>query len=256
MSRFYREKKIQCSKRFIEVDIYPYTKNQRRTSMSKRRRRFKVTAPAQKNLNDKNARRYLTQLANTNFTEQDLHVTCTYNKSTLPNSVKEAERAARNYIRRLAYRMKKEGLPTLKYILVSEYGKKKDSDKIIRIHHHIIINGLLDRDTVESLWGKGTVNADRLQLDENGLAALCEYLTKNPNGKRRWTTSQNLEKPYFTKNDSKYSSRKIEKAAMNFDPEYWVKKYPGYRLNSEFGYEAKYNDLTGWHVYLKLHKIE
>ena len=144
--RFYREKKIHCGDRFLEVDIIPYSSRQRIGSKRVRRRHFNITAPAQKNLNDRNARRYLTQLANTNFTDQDLHVTCTYSKESLPTTIAEAEREARNYIRRLSYRRAKEGLDPLKYILVTEYGHKKDSDKLIRIHHHIIINGGLSRD--------------------------------------------------------------------------------------------------------------
>lgn len=68
-------------------------------------------------------------------------------------------------------------------------------------------DGGLDRDTVEDLWRRrkrkgqkkgdknGFCNADRLQSDENGIAALCSYLAKQPSGKKRWTSSQNLHKP-------------------------------------------------------------
>lgn len=57
------------------------------------------------------------------------------------------------------------------------------------------MNGGLDRDVVEDLWRKrrrkgqkkgdkiGFCNADRLQADENGIAALCTYLVKQGCGK-------------------------------------------------------------------------
>ncbi len=56
----------------------------------------------------------------------------------------------RNYIRRIQRLRKKRGLPPLKYIAVTERGKKGG-----RYHHHITINGGIDRDELESLWGLG-----------------------------------------------------------------------------------------------------
>ena len=70
MGAFVREKKIHCGKDHMEVDIYQITDNHLRKK--NRRKREKVTAPSQKNLNDKNARRYLRQLAKANFTSEDL----------------------------------------------------------------------------------------------------------------------------------------------------------------------------------------
>ena len=60
------------------------------------------------------------------------------------------------------------GLPPLKYIVVTERGKKGG-----RIHHHITVNGGIDRDELESLWGLGYANSRRLQFTENGLAGLA-----------------------------------------------------------------------------------
>lgn len=269
---FTREKKIYCGNRFLEVDIFPYSQNQKDVHRGgKRAKKQKVTEPKQRNLNDKNARRYLTQLANTNFDENDLHVTATYKKEYLPETIEEAEKEVANYLRRIRYRRKKEGLPPLRYILVTEYGTgKEDTEKPTRIHHHIFMNGGLDRNEVEDLWCKrrkkgqkkgdsiGYVNADRLQPDENGVAALCSYLTKNPNGKKRWSSSQNLKKPWFRTNDHKYSRREIEKIAKSPpDAAYWERKYPGYTLtDKDYAFKAEYNDQTGWYLYLKLRKKE
>jgi hypothetical protein len=268
---FTREKKVYCGEKYLEVDIYPYSKNQEEVSRrGKRSRREKVTKPKQENLNDKNARRYLTQLANTNFGEQDLHVTATYKDKFLPASIEEAEKEVSNFLRRINYKRKKEGLDPLKYILVTEYSTKKNEEKPIRIHHHIFINGGLSRDMIEDLWAKrrqrgqkkgeriGFINADRLQPDENGVAALCAYLTKHPQGKKRWSSSQNLEKPWYRMNDHKYSRREIEKISKNPpDTSYWERKYPGWTLiNNDYALETKYNELTGWSIYLKMRRLE
>jgi len=182
---FMREKKIYCGKHYREVDIYPYTAAQLTASTrGKRSKKIKETEPKQKNLNDKNARRYFTQTANLNFGSdpEALHVTATYSGKYLPDTVEQAEQEATNFLRRVQYRRKKEGLPPLKYMIVTAYTTKRNSETPVRIHHHIIMNGGLDRDVVEDLWRKrrrkgqkkgdkiGFCNADRLQADENGIS--------------------------------------------------------------------------------------
>lgn len=261
----FREKKIYCGSEYLEVDIIPNFQlvNKKAGTRSKKQ---KVSAPKQRNLNDKNAKRYFRQIGNTNFTKDDLHLTATYADKFLPKTVEEAEKEAAKYIRRISYRMKKEGLPPLKYMLVTECRTSRGDDtKPIRIHHHIIINKGLDRDIIESLWCKrkkkgqrqgeriGFVNADRLQPNEFGIEGLCRYLSKDPKGKKRWSCSQNLEKPYCRTNDHRYSKREVERAAKCPDDKgYWEKKYKGYIFT-----ECKpvYNELTGWSLYLKLRRL-
>ncbi|KZL93529.1 hypothetical protein [Clostridium magnum] len=271
MKTFTREKKIYCGEKYLEVDIYTYTKNQEEVSRrGKRSKRKKESEPKQKNLNDKNARRYLTQLANTNFGEGDLHVAVTYKDKFLPETIEAAEKEISNYLRRISYRRKKDGLDSLKYILVTEYSVEKDGEKPVRIHHHIFMNGGLSREVIEDLWSKrkqkgqkkgesiGYINADRLQPDENGTAALCRYLTKYKNRKKRWSSSHNLKKPWSRTNDHKYSRREVEKICKEIPSRsYWEKKYPGWTLtNSDYGFKAEYNDITGWSVYLKMRRLE
>lgn len=157
MRSFMREKKIYCGKHYREVDIYPYTAAQLTASTrGKRSKKIKETEPKQKNLNDKNARRYFTQTANLNFGSdpEALHVTATYSGKYLPDTVEQAEQEATNFLRRVQYRRKKEGLPPLKYMIVTAYTTKRKSETPVRIHHHIIMNGGLDRDVVEDLWRK------------------------------------------------------------------------------------------------------
>ena len=172
-----REKKIFCGSQYREVDIFPYSDAQRTAaSRGKRSKKVRESEPKQKNLNDKNARRYFTQQANLNFGDDPdaLHVTATYGRKYLPPTIEAAEKEVTNYLRRVQYTRKKEGLPPLKYMLVTAYSTGKDGEKPVRIHHHIIMSGGLDRDTVESLWRKrkrkgqkqgdkiGFCNADRL----------------------------------------------------------------------------------------------
>ena len=122
---FYREKKVDCGG-YREVDIIPRTESAERAVKGKRRKRQRVSEPKQKDLNEKNSKRYLVQLGNGNFGAGDLHVTLTYSAKHLPRTVEEAERRIGNYLNRVAYRRKKLGLPPLKYILVTEYGYAKD----------------------------------------------------------------------------------------------------------------------------------
>ncbi|CAK7002539.1 hypothetical protein [Tissierella sp.] len=260
---FIREKKIFCGD-YLEVDIIPKTKIDKRTP-EKRNKKKKVSAPKQRRLNDKNARRYFIQLVNTNFNEDDLHLNVTYSDDELPASIEEAEKEVKNYIRRIDYRRKKEGLPPTRYVLVTEGTVEKGGEDIIRIHHHLYINGGLDRDVVESLWrrrrrkgekeGKriGYVNADRLQPNNFGLEGLSRYLMKNPKGKKRWSCSQNLERPTQRNNDHRYTKREVERIVKDYseDQTYWEKKYPGYWFTE---CKTEYNDLTGWSIYLKLRR--
>lgn len=264
---FIREKKIYCGDKFMEVDIYPFTKKQQEVSRGKREKRKKVTAPKQKNLNDKNARRYLIQLLNSNFTQDDIHVTCTYKIGHHPGTVEEAETETKNFIRRVNYLRKKKGLSPIKYILVTELTFK--DDQLTRVHHHIVMNGGLERDEVEDLWRRkrqkgqkkgdkiGRINADRLQPDENGLAALASYLTKEPNRKKRWSSSQNLIRPMQAPpNDRKYSKRQLERIAHGLvDDAYWRKKYPGWHItDKDYGIQVSYNEQAGYYIYLRLRK--
>ena len=148
---FMREKKVDCGK-YREADIIPRTEKADKVAKGKRGKRKKVTEPKQKDLNEKNAKRYLVQLGNGNFGIGDLHVSCTYDKDHLPDSIEEAEKIVNNYLRRIAYRRGKLGLDPLKYILVTEYKFDKEGQMIKRVHHHIIMNGGLSRDDVELMW--------------------------------------------------------------------------------------------------------
>lgn len=114
---FYREKKVDCGT-YREVDIIPRTDDAERAAKGTRKKRSKASTPAQKNLNEKNAKRYLVQVGNGNFGPGDLHISATYSPENLPDTLEEAEKNVTNFLHRVAYRREKLGLPPLKYILV------------------------------------------------------------------------------------------------------------------------------------------
>ncbi|WP_034439157.1 rolling circle replication-associated protein [Clostridium ihumii] len=265
MSRsFMREKKIYCGSEYMEVDIIPRTQNQETYVKGKRSKKVRESLPKQKDLNDKNSKRRLVQIGNANFGIGDYHVSLTYTDANRPKTPEEAEIILINHIRRIKRKMKKEGLGELKYIVVTEYYYSKNEEENIKIHHHLIMNGGLDRNTVEDLWCKrrkrgekkgeslGYVNADRLQPNENGIEAMCKYIVKRPQNKKSWSGSQNLIRPCSRTNDNKYSKRKVEKLAKdNSNKKEFEKIYPQYEITSVV---TEYYEDTGWHIYLKMWK--
>ena len=52
-------------------------------------------------------------------------------------------------------------------------------DAEIRWHHHIVMDGALDMETVESCWKQSSRNeVRRLQTDENGLSGMANYIVE------------------------------------------------------------------------------
>lgn len=246
----YREKKIYSGK-MLEVEIYPITLQERK---QKRKKKEKESAIKQKNLNDKNAKKHLIRLLNTNFTDEDLAVHLTYTDKELPHNEKEARRDVANYIRRIKRYREKNGLANLKYIAVIEYKEQTENIKAIRIHHHIVISGM-DRDEAEKLWTKGRANADRLKGDEFGYEALGRYITKDPQGNKRWTQSKNLKQPIVKVNDFKFSKRKaVEISRCSEDRAMYENLYPGYIFSD---CKATVNEITAeTYLYIKMRKLK
>ena len=100
----------------------------------------------------------------------------------------------------------------------------------------------------------GYRNADRIQAGDNGLSDLANYIAKDPSGKKRWSSSRNLELPVIRKpNDTKYTKSKVERLVTSPDSgrEYFEKQYPAYKITE---INPVYYEETGWHVYLKMWK--
>lgn len=73
MRCLYRERRWECGN-YLEVEFYPVFK----PPSGKRRRKSKPTSEVQARLNDRNARRELVRLLNTNFTDEDIEIHLSY----------------------------------------------------------------------------------------------------------------------------------------------------------------------------------
>lgn len=191
----YALKEITAGDQF-EIEIYPQFRKME--DVPKEGQRIKRdNSKAQKNLNDKNARKYVERLINENFTDRDIWLTLTYDDEHLPpdGDIDAAIKNVQKYIRRVNYQRKKRELPNAKYVYVTAY----NPDEEIRWHHHIVMDGALDMETVEACWKQASRNeVRRLQTDENGLSGMANYIVEEKNrikSEKRWNSSQGLRDP-------------------------------------------------------------
>jgi hypothetical protein len=237
MRTVYREKKYTCGE-YLDVYIYPVFETGKLGGG--KRAKKKPSTEAQKKLNQRHREEKLVRLLHANFTPEDLEIHLTY-KGEQPGSDEEAARNLRNYIRRIQRLRKKMGLPPLKYIAVTERGKRGG-----RYHHHITVNGGIDRDTLESMWEYGYANSRRLQFTEDGLAGLGNYIVKSPVGGKAWTASKNLVDPEPRTRDGRISGNKARELAKSLESGEKFAKfeslYPGYLMSAA---EAFHNDVNG-----------
>lgn len=93
-----REKKTLCGEGYMEVDLYPITPEEH---AAKRRKKTRPSSERQKKRNAQHAHRWRVQKANANFTVLGFYLTLTYIDTFLPESMEQAQRDLRNYIRRV-----------------------------------------------------------------------------------------------------------------------------------------------------------
>ncbi len=248
----YATKTIQAGNQF-EVEVYPeFTKKEIKLFKLK-----KANNEAQRNLNDKNARKKVERIINNNFKKGDYWITLTYDNQHLPANALMAYRNMQNFIKRVNYHRKKRGLNKAKYIYVTEYCTNGEA---IRCHHHLIMDCGLPMDIVEKLWTCGSRNnIRRVDPDECALTGLSRYLTKDPRGNKRWCASTNLKKPQERKTYSTFKSshvKKIVKGDLSVKEfaekikEFAEKKYK----NKIYLYEeTRYNDFNGrFYIYIRM----
>ena len=247
----YATKEIKAGEQ-LEVEIYPeFTRKQKNeipsAALKKRQRQ------AQKNLNEKNSRKQCERVINENFGDDDLWATFTYTDEQMPASMEVAQKNMQNYIRKLNYHRKKQGKENARYVYVTECSEKG------RWHHHIVLDGDIDMDTVESLWTKGDRNeVRRLDKDENGLSGMAKYITKEKKGKgqKKWTPSKNLRKPSERVNHYKFKQKDVNAAAKNANElkpmlEKWYAK-DGYTFTEA---EIRFNDFNGrFYIYARMRR--
>lgn len=111
LERLMKEGKVECLYRttttkseniksgttLLEAQVYPSFKDKKDMPVTAKKRE---TRPSQKNLNDKNARRYLIRLANINFGKGDIWATFGWDDGHYPeNNVRP--KGVRNFIKRI-----------------------------------------------------------------------------------------------------------------------------------------------------------
>lgn len=227
------------------------------------RKVYKESMPKQKKLNDKRAKRYFELLVEANFKSgRDLCIHLTFAPEHYPDDEKAAKKAVQTWIMLLNRKRKRRGLANAKYIIVFE------TSATGRFHFHVLMDGELDRDTVEQTWKKGRCNADRLQADyKDGLKAIIEYLSKggetpvNSDGdnrnkwSKRWISSRGLIRPWISEGKSRISHKKFHRIVeLPEDSEVFISAIEhdnkGYRVQS---IEKSYNEQTGhWYIFCRM----
>ena len=253
------------SKKYIECSIYPIWKCKGDMPRAKKK---KESSKKQKKLNLKNRIKNITRYLHTNFTTDDLFMTLTY-RDMKGIDEERAYKDITNYIRKIRrWRKRNKITKELKYMYIISYDNDPNSEKKIRIHHHIVISGV-DRDVAEKLWGKGIANARKLQEGDFGFSQLGKYFAEqeqNPNEKnnitkasrrgKRFGHSLNLKKPKITKDRTTLTRRKAEIIAVNENDykEFFESKYPGCRFVDCKAHIS--DDFAGVYLYARLIKEE
>ena len=245
MRTVYREKKYTCGE-YLDVYIYPVFETGK-LGGGKREKR-KPSTEAQKKLNQRHREEKMTRQLHANFTPEDLELHVTY--QVQPESDAEALRDRSNFLRSVQRYAKKNGLGEVKYMGITERGKRGG-----RYHHHFTfhVEKGIDRDVLERLWtrteGHGYANTKRLQFNEEGLVGLGKYISKSPIGYRAWTASRNLIDPPPKKRDGRISGKQARKLAKKIqDNTQFERLYPGYLCAKA---ETWHNDMNGG-CYLKI----
>lgn len=255
MNYNYRVKTIRSGE-LVEVEIYPVYTGGRRMPQKSRGE----TSEAMKKINRKNAEKKFIRLINANFGKDDLHITLTH-EGELPTR-ERAEKDVKNFIARLKYRWKKQGLDpkSMKYVYVMEYRTEDEAQKVgrpkIRLHHHVILSQGLDREEIEQVWKHGGCNTVRLKPNVYGpaLKNIASYLAKDPKGGRRWGASLNLKKPTVTIADSKISRHRAGRMGRDdYERDRTLQKlYPTCVLLSAY---TVYNEVNGGtYIYAELQR--
>lgn len=233
----------------LESMVYPSFPNREDVPKTAKKRE---TGQAQKNLNDKNARRYLIRLANINFSKGDIWATFGWDDDNMPEDEERAEKDIKNFIARINYRRRKAGLENAKYIYIPAI------DGYARPHFHILISGDgMDRDELEDLWTKcERKNTRRVKPDDDFLiTGIATYITQNPHGTKRWRSSKNLKKPDEpTRSYRKFSRKKVNGMVRDFEElkAQMEKAYPGFKFLDA---EVKYNDkVAAFYIYARMIK--
>lgn len=228
----YEKKEFHCGD-LIEVEMHH--KGNYGAPGQKREKKKKATPEEIRAGNERNARKKLRRLINTNFGPGDIHLVLTYQKELRPTP-EEAKKILRNFRDKLARRYKKNGA-AFKWVLVTEYKNKA-------IHHHMILNcpeGYDPSKDIASIWRRGRPKQTRLD-DSGNYSQLAEYLIKETEKTFREETSLQKQRFSHSRNLKEPKVRKKNVRAKVWSRRIWIPK--GYFMLPDSFYEGL-NPVTG-----------
>jgi len=244
----------------IDAEVFPVFGRRMRGTL--RRARSQQTKEAQQKANNERSRIRLIQLVEANFTEEDLAIGLDY--AGQAPSPERIDKDLKNFFGKIRRRRKQRGLPDLKYIAAiggDEMPAAGYSGK--RPHVHVIMNGGIDRDELEKLWGHGHANTHRLQPRDEGLGGIAVYFTRQMQdrppkmGVKKYRPSKNLLKPVQRSRDAKMPNARVRKLAYDFENEakaVMEKLYPGYVLQQ---CAVRYSDVVpGVYIRCVMRKVK
>lgn len=245
---------------FADVDIYNVY------NIGKgRKNRYQPTSELKQKINRRNSRAKASRIVHANFDDKSLVIHPTYESRTMPADDDQARRDERNFIRRLARRADKHGVP-FKYFATGHRGEKSG-----RYNFHIIISGGVPVNEVIAAWGLGRCNVDFLQFNETGVADLVRYMGRDADEleddeeeadlsiwKKRYICSQGLVDPEPEYNNKiarkvlEYIASQVYEAGLITaeGKQYIAERYPGYQCAEAF--VSRSEALGGTYVRLRL----
>ncbi len=278
----------------LEADFYPVFEDGRR--IPTRAPKSKPSTAEQRKYNRTKATKKFIRLANANFDSSDYLMHPTYRPELAPQTEEEARRDLTNYLRRVktkrtaeAKRLRKDlrsaedaaaKMPDNKYLsasvanLKAQIAKLEQPFKYIYViekqtyktgiyagranwHFHLFLTGGIDNKTLEGMWTNGLrTNCNNYQPDKFGPEAAARYMSKDPQGSKRFSYSRNLTKPSEKVKDGKVSRNTVERMATQRvdDREYWEKRYKGYRFIRCYN---RFNEYNGhWYVTAIMYKTD
>lgn len=289
-----REKRT-ISGRLLECDFFPIFENG--AKVPTRRKKEKISSAAQQKYNELQATKKVVRLVNCNFDDSDYFMTVTYAAENAPESEEQARKNIVNYLRRIKTKRKAEAKKAAKIADAYQNALQKDSgnsalqaasaaaaEKAERLakpmkyiycierrtyktgerkgkdnwHYHLFVSGGLDAAEMERAWTAGArCNCARYQPQTFGLEAAAKYLCKDPQGRKRFACSKNLDRPItLPPKDGKVTAGTVAKMATQRidDAVYWERRYKGYRFVRCF---ARMNPFNGhWYVSVVMYRTE
>lgn len=248
MRALYREQRHICGD-YLDVDVFPVFAH---AAKGKRKKKAKPSSITQERYNHQCRVKKLERTILSNFRPGEaIFYNPSYSNEYLPADYDAAIRSRQNFLKRLKRYRKKKGLPDLKYIVVTERGKRSG-----RIHHHMILN-CADMTTaeLENIWGMGFAYTSLVVFDNDGIVGLADYFCKkkkptednneeDSESGKAWSGSRNLVQPKETKRDGRISARAARELCSlgNDAKNEWEKLYADYSFSSA---RVLYNEVNG-----------